>query len=125
MFTIDEAPINDGVISFNATITGQMSLVIYAVVMACDLQVADLMREFLMIATSESRIGTSQIEPNGDLWFYGLLPAFRRLDERLKLLLAGSTEPNEFESDTQPYPGLIISKSETELWLEHDEGERQ
>jgi SpoVK/Ycf46/Vps4 family AAA+-type ATPase len=71
-----------------------------------------------MIGTSASRIGISLIEANSDLSSYGLLPAFRRLDERLKLLLAGAMDSGEFESETQPYPGLIISKSEISRWLE-------
>lgn len=75
-----------------------------------------------MIGTSESRIGWSQIEPNNERWFHGLLPAFRRLDERLNALLGGSAEVSAFGSETQTFPGLIINKSEILSWLERDRG---
>jgi AAA+ superfamily predicted ATPase len=73
-----------------------------------------------MMVTSDVRIGVAHIEPDSDLWFQNLLPAFRRLDERLRLLLAGPSEPGEFASEAQPYPGLIISKSEISRWLEQN-----
>ncbi|HEU4874754.1 MAG TPA: ATP-binding protein [Pyrinomonadaceae bacterium] len=70
--------------------------------------------------TSDLQIGVGQIEPDGDLWFQNLLPAFRRLDERLKLLLAAPSESSEFAPETQPYPGLTITKSEISRCLEQD-----
>ena len=71
-----------------------------------------------MIGASASRIGISQIEPNCDSWFQALLPAFRRLDERLKLLLAELAESGALASES--FPGLVISRDEIVRWLDRD-----
>jgi AAA+ superfamily predicted ATPase len=64
-------------------------------------------------------IGRNEIDTES--CFHGLLPAFRRLDERLKLLAAAwdSAEP---DLDIQFYPGLTISKSELSRLLELEPG---
>jgi SpoVK/Ycf46/Vps4 family AAA+-type ATPase len=74
-----------------------------------------------MIGVSESQTETSWIGPNGDQQFHGLLSAFRRLDGRLRLLLA-AVHSSEAELDSQSYPGLTISRSESLQLLAREPG---
>lgn len=63
------------------------------------------------------------METDSEPSFHGLLPAFRRLDRRLKLLLDAAQDSDELETGTQLYPGLSISKSEVNRWLDREPGE--
>jgi SpoVK/Ycf46/Vps4 family AAA+-type ATPase len=74
-----------------------------------------------MIGVSESHTDTSWIGPNGEQRFHGLLSAFRRLDDRLALLLAAA-HSSEAELDSQTYPGLTISRSESLQLLGREPG---
>jgi AAA+ superfamily predicted ATPase len=64
-------------------------------------------------------IGSIEIDKESCL--HDLLPAFRRLDQRLKLL-AGAWDKSESALDTQPYPGLTISRNEISRLLELEPG---
>jgi SpoVK/Ycf46/Vps4 family AAA+-type ATPase len=77
----------------------------------------------MMIGITEARPEMSRNETDGEPSFYGLLPAFRRLDGRLKLLLRGAQDSSGLEPDAPPYPGLTISKSELNRLLEREPGE--
>ena len=74
-----------------------------------------------MVKTSGSPPAIGQIEIDNESYFYGLLPAFRRLRQRLKLL-AEADDASESDLDTQPFPGLTISKSELSRLLEREPG---
>ncbi len=74
-----------------------------------------------MVKTSGSPPAIGRIEIDNESYFYGLLPAFRRLSQRLKLL-AEAGEANEPDLDAQPFPGLTISKSELARLLEREPG---
>jgi len=74
-----------------------------------------------MIGVSESPRETSWIGPQGEHQFHGLLAAFRRLDGRLGLLLAAA-HSSEAELDSQTYPGLTISRSESLQLLGREPG---
>lgn len=76
-----------------------------------------------MTASSETRSEMNKIEAAPETSFHGLLPAFRRLDERLKLLLSESSSAAEQETDAHPYPGLWISRNELGRLLEREPGE--
>ena len=62
-----------------------------------------------------------RIEIDNKSCFYGLLPALRRLSQRLKLL-AEARDASEPDLDAQPFPGLTISKSELSRLLEREPG---
>lgn len=66
-----------------------------------------------------SRIEAEAEEPS----LYGLLNAFRRLDQRLKLLLGEAHEADASETEALPFPGLSISKSEISALLHREPGE--
>lgn len=74
-----------------------------------------------MAKTSESPPAIGRTEIDNKSCFYGLLPAFRRLGQRLKLL-AEARDASEPELDTQAFPGLTISKSELSHLLEREPG---
>lgn len=76
-----------------------------------------------MTATSETRSEMNRIEAAPETSLYGLLPALRRLDERLKLVLIGAGVSVEHETDAQPFPGLWISRNELGRLLEREPGE--
>lgn len=76
-----------------------------------------------MTGTLESRPVMNRVETDSEPSFHGLLPAFRRLDQRLKRLLDAAHDSNEPETDARPYPGLSISKSEVNRWLDREPGE--
>jgi len=63
----------------------------------------------------------SRIEIDKASHLYGLLPAFCRLGQRLKLL-AEARDASETDLDTQPFPGLTISKGELSRLLEREPG---
>ena len=74
-----------------------------------------------MAKTSESPPAIGRTEIDNQSSFYGLLPAFRRLGQRLKLL-AEALDAGASELDAQPFPGLTISKSELSRLLEREPG---
>ena len=74
-----------------------------------------------MVKTSGSPPAIGRIEINNESYFYGLLPAFRRLVQRLKLL-AHARHASEPDLDAQPFPGLTISKGELSRLLEREPG---
>ena len=75
-----------------------------------------------MTAASEALAELNRIEAESEMPFYGLLPALRRLDQRLKLLLANAQATDTSETDAQPYPGLWISRNELNQLLEREPG---
>jgi SpoVK/Ycf46/Vps4 family AAA+-type ATPase len=75
-----------------------------------------------MTGITAARPELSRNEIDGGPAFHGLLPAFRRLEGRLKLLVRG-LDRGGFESDSSPYPGLTISKSELNHLLAREPGE--
>lgn len=74
-----------------------------------------------MVKTSGSPPAIGRIEIDNESCFYGLRPAFRRLGQRLKLL-AEARDAIESDLETQPFPGLTISKSELSRLLEREPG---
>ena len=74
-----------------------------------------------MAKLSGSSPDIGRIEIDKESCLNGLLPAFRRLDQRLKLLV-GAWNVSESDLDTQPYPGLTISRSEISRLLEREPG---
>jgi AAA+ superfamily predicted ATPase len=70
---------------------------------------------------SVSSPDNGRIEIGNESCLHGLLPAFRRLDQRLKMLVK-AWDRSESELDTQPYPGLTISRSEISLLLDREPG---
>ena len=75
-----------------------------------------------MTATSEALAEINRIEAESEMPFYGLLPALRSLDQRLKLLLDNAQAADTSETDAQPYPGLWISRNELSQLLERESG---
>jgi winged helix domain-containing protein len=75
-----------------------------------------------MTGTTAARPELSRNETDSEPAFYGLLPAFQRLDARLKLLVGG-VDPDGLQSDSSPFPGLTISKSELNHLLAREPGE--
>ncbi|HEX8922385.1 MAG TPA: hypothetical protein VF766_12995, partial [Pyrinomonadaceae bacterium] len=65
---------------------------------------------------------TNRLEAESEKPFYGLLPALRRLDERLKLWLDNAQAADSSETDAQPYPGLWLSLNELSRLLEREPG---
>jgi AAA+ superfamily predicted ATPase len=76
-----------------------------------------------MSGTSEVKSEISRIEADGELSLYGFLNAFRRLNQRLKLLLGQAHVSDGSEADAQAYSGLLISKSEVSGLLNQELGE--
>jgi hypothetical protein len=74
-----------------------------------------------MIKASGSQAAIGRIEIDKESYFYGLLPAFRRLSQRLELL-AEARDASEPDLDTQGFPGLTITKSELSRLLEREPG---
>ena len=74
-----------------------------------------------MAKTSGSPTAVGRTEFDKEATFYGLLSAFRRLGQRLKLL-AEARDANETDLDTHSFPGLTISKSELARLLEREPG---
>jgi AAA+ superfamily predicted ATPase len=74
-----------------------------------------------MAKTSGSPTAVGRIEVDKETSFYGLLPAFRRLGQRLKLL-AEARDASESDLDPQVFPGLTITKSELSRLLEREPG---
>lgn len=74
-----------------------------------------------MAKTSGSPTAVGRTEFDKEATFYGLLAAFRRLGQRLKLL-AEARDANETDLDTHSFPGLTISKSELARLLEREPG---
>lgn len=75
-----------------------------------------------MSETSEVQSAINRLEAEGKPAFYGLLNAFRRLDQRLKLLLGEARVSDTAEADAQPFPGLSISQSEVSGLLNQEPG---
>jgi len=73
-----------------------------------------------MVRTSGSQPAIGRIDIDKESSFYGLLPAFRRLAQRLKLLAEAR---DASEPDPNGFPGLTITKSELARLLEREPGE--
>ena len=74
-----------------------------------------------MTKTSGSPAAVGRIEVDKESCFYGLLPAFRRLGQRLKLL-AEARDASDSDLESHGFPGLTISKSELFRLLEREPG---
>jgi len=74
-----------------------------------------------MAKTSGSPTAVGRIEVDKESTFYGLLSAFRRLGQRLKLL-AEAQDASEPDLDTHAFPGLTVTKSELSRLLEREPG---
>ena len=73
-----------------------------------------------MVRTSGSQPAIGRIDIDKQSSFYGLLPAFRRLAQRLKLLAEAR---DASEPDPNGFPGLTITRSELARLLEREPGE--
>ena len=74
-----------------------------------------------MVKTSGSQSAIGRIDIDKESSFHGLLPAFRRLGQRLRLL-AEARDTSEPDLDTQAFPGLTITRSELSRLLEREPG---
>jgi hypothetical protein len=74
-----------------------------------------------MVKTSGSQPAIGRIDVDKESSFYALLNAFRRLSQRLKLLVE-ARDANESDLDTHGLPGLTISRSELSHLLEREPG---
>lgn len=74
-----------------------------------------------MAKLSVSSLDIGRIEIDKESCLHGLLPAFRRLDQRLKLLVEAWDTSNS-DLDALPFPGLTISKSEASGLLDQEPG---
>src|SRR6185503_19953900 len=72
-----------------------------------------------MVRTSGSQPAIGRIDIDKESSFYGLLPAFRRLAQRFKLLAEAR---DASEPDPHGFPGLTITKSELSRLLEREPG---